>query len=196
MKTQLIFAIFSSILSILCFIPYLRGIYKGKTKPHSYSWLIWTILQTIGVIAMFKGGAGIGIASLSIGVILCGFIFILSLKYGTKNINLFDKVCLVGALLAIVAYLFLNDALISIIIITITDFIGFLPTFRKSYKEPETEKASSYALSSISSVFALLALSIFTLTTSLYLVSLIITNGLCAILIIIRIQKKEYYQKS
>lgn len=184
MKTQLIFAIISSVIGISCFIPYIRDIFKGTTKPHSYSWLIWTILQTIGVVAMIKGGAGIGVAHLSVGALLCGFIFILSLKYGTTNIKLFDKICLTGALFAIAAYFFFENSLISILIITITDIIGFLPTFRKSYEEPNTETASSYGFSVIASFFSLLALSVFTLTTSLYLITLIITNGLCAFIIL------------
>lgn len=189
MTTKTIFAILSSLVGISCFIPYTIDIFKGTTKPHSYSWLIWTILQVVGVIAMFNSGAGAGIASLAIGASFCGFIFILSLKRGTHNIKVFDKICLAGALIAIIVYFFLHNPLLSIIIIVITDFVGFLPTFRKSYEEPETESASTYSLSSISSILALLALSSLTITTSLYLMSLIITNGLCAIIIMTRKNK-------
>ena len=107
---------------------------------------------------MFAAGAGIGIASLAIGAILCFLIWLLSLRYGTHNINTFDKICLAGGLVAIAIYLFLHDPLLSVIVVTLTDLIGFLPTFRKSYKEPTTETASTYILSSASSLFALGAL--------------------------------------
>ncbi len=186
MNIKIIFAILSSLTAIVCFIPYIRDIFKGKTKPHSYSWLIWTILQTIGVIIMLNSGAGIGASSLFIGVILCSFVFLLSLKHGTHNIKTFDVICLIGALVSVIIYIFLQNAVFSIIIISITDFIGFLPTIRKSYEEPETETVSTYFLSSISSFFALLAISFFSFTTSIYLLSLIITNGGCAILILAR----------
>ncbi len=186
MSIKVIFAIISTIIGISCFIPYIIDIFKGKTKPHSYSWLIWTILQTTGAIAMSSGGAGLGVMSLSIGAILCGFVFIMSLFYGSNNITIFDTICLIGALIAIIIYFFLKDALLSVIVVAITDIIGFLPTFRKSYEEPGTETISTYILSSVSSLLALRALSFFSLTTSLYLISLVITNGLCALIIYTR----------
>ena len=186
MSIEFIFVILSSVFAIGCFLPYIRDIFKGKTKPHIYSWFIWFILQSIGVLAMYKSGAGLGIASLLIGTIFCFFIFTLSFKYGTKNIKIFDKVCLAGALLSIITYFFLHDILLSVIVITITDFIGFLPTFRKSYEEPDTETSLTYILSALSSTFALFSLAIFSFTTSFYIISLIITNGLCAFIILYR----------
>ncbi len=186
MNIQIIFVILSSIIGIACFIPYIRDIFKHTTEPHPYSWLIWTILQSTAVVAMISGGAGLGVASLAIGAVLCGTIFLLSLRYGTANIKPFDIICLIGALIAIAIYLFLQNALLSVIIVSLTDFIAFLPTFRKAYEEPASETASTFALSSASNVLALFALSSFTLTTSLYLISLIITNATCAFIILIR----------
>lgn len=186
MGFKFILAILSSIFAISCFIPYIVDIFKGTTKPHSYTWLIWAILQTIGAIAMLSGGAGIGVASLVIGAVLCGFVFILSLFYGTHNIKFFDKVCLAGAFVAIGFYFFLHSALLSVLMVIIIDLIGFFPTLRKTYEEPNTETVSTYILSSISSFLALLALSIFTLTTSIYLISLVITNLICAFVILHR----------
>jgi len=186
MNLKIIFAVVSSLVGIVCFIPYLRDIFRGTTKPHTYTWLIWTILQTIGVLAMFNSGAGIGILSLSIGALFCGFIFLLSFKYGTSNIKTFDKICLISALCAIFIYLFLHNALLSVVVVTLTDFIGFLPTIRKAYEEPKTETASNYGLSSASSALALFALTNFNLTTSLYLITVVITNGICATIILVR----------
>jgi len=186
MNIKIIFAVLSSIVGISCFIPYILDIFKGKTKPHSYSWFIWTVLQTIGAISMFSIGAGLGVVSISIGAILCGFVFILSLKYGTHNIKTFDVVCLVGSLIAIIFYFFLHSPILSILIITLVDFVGFLPTMRKAYEEPQTETISSYALSSFSSILALFAFSVFTFSNSIYLISLIITNATCAGIIFIR----------
>jgi hypothetical protein len=183
---HLLFAVASSVAGIFCFAPYIRDIFLGKTTPHSYSWLVWAMLQTTGVIAMFSSGAGIGIASLSIGAVLCIFVFSLSLKYGTKNITAFDTSCLAGALLAFILYLLTHNALASIILVALIDIVAFLPTFRKTFAEPYSETEATYFLSALSSTLALGALSAFTVTTSLYLVSLIFTNLTCGILILVR----------
>ena len=66
------------------FIPYLRDIYKKRTRPHTYSWLIWATLQTIAVVAQFKTGAGYGAWALVIGAMFCLIIFILSFQYSPK----------------------------------------------------------------------------------------------------------------
>lgn len=186
MSLPIIFALASSLIGISCFVPYIRDIFIHKTKPHSYSWLVWTILQGTGAIAMFQGGAGIGVTSLAIGAFLCGFIFVLSFFYGTKNITTFDTACLIASLISLIFYFFAKDPLLTVILVSLIDFIGFIPTLKKSYFEPETETSSTYFLSGLSSILALGALEQFTPTTSLYLFSVVFTNLLCAILLFFR----------
>jgi hypothetical protein len=186
MNLKIIFAGVSSIVGILCFIPYIRDIFLNKTKPHSYSWFIWAVLQTIAAAAMWSGGAGVAIASSVIGAVLCGFIFILSLKRGTKNVTRFDTVCLLGALIALTVYLFLHNPLLSIIFATLTDVIGSLPTLRKAYLEPDTETASTHLLSGASGAFAIAAIANFTLTTSLYLLTVTAMDTFCGLLVLAR----------
>jgi hypothetical protein len=135
---------------------------------------------------MLHGGAGIGVLPFVIGTILCGSIFILSFKYGTKNITLIDTICLIGALIALVLYLFLHDPVSSIILVALIDFIGFIPTFRKSYIEPNTETASTYLVSAISSVLAIVALLNYSLITMLYPITLILTDMTCWFIIVFR----------
>ncbi|MDP2934141.1 MAG: hypothetical protein Q8N81_08555, partial [bacterium] len=146
----------------------------------------WAMLQIIAAAAMWSGGAGVAIASSVIGVLLCSFIFILSFKRGTKNITKFDTICLFGALITFAVYLLFNNPLLSIIFATLTDAIGFLPTFRKAYQEPYTETASTHLLSGVSGVFAIAAIASFTLTTSLYLFAVIIMDTLCGLLVLVR----------
>jgi len=135
---------------------------------------------------MFSSGAGWGITPLVLGAVLCVSIFILSFKYGTKNVTGFDLACLISALVIFCFYLLTHQALLSIILVSVIDVIGFLPTFRKAYAEPYSETTSSYVLSAIADGFALGALASFGLTTTLYLFTLIVVDGFCSVLIIVR----------
>ncbi len=186
MNWHLLFAGIASVISIVCFIPYLRDIFRGKTKPPSYTWFVWSALQAVVAQAMWRSGAGVAIAPLVIGAIVCFFIFILSLRYGTRGVGkgtaAFDLVCLMGALCTIVAYIFFHDPLVSVVLATITDGIGFLPTLRKVYKEPQTETASTHLLSGVSNVFALSALASFSVATVLYLAVIMVLDFLCGFL--------------
>lgn len=178
--------IIASLIGMGCFVPYIRDIFKRKTTPHIYTWLIWTILQIVGVIAMLRNGAGIGVLALATGSVICGYVSFLCLKYGTKNINTFDLLCLLGALVSIVVYVVMKDPLFSIILISAIDFVGSLPTLRKAYVEPYSETVSMFAIFSISGVFTMLALSNYTVVTSLYPLTLIGINVILTIIITIR----------
>lgn len=181
------FGITASALAIICFLPYLRDIFKRRTTPHSYSWLIWSILQIIGALAIIAGGGGYaGAANISIGALFCLTIFFLSLRYGTKNITKIDTISFIGALIGVVLWIFTKNPLASVILVTLVDLVGFVPTIRKSYQEPNSETASTYSLAALSDIFALLALSSYSLTTSLYLGSLVITNSICVAILLYR----------
>lgn len=177
----------ASVIGTIAVIPYIRDIFLRKTEPHVYTWLIWSLLQGTSAFIMLYGGAGIS-ASLPFAIwsLLCGYIFILSFKYGTKNITLLDTICLIGALIALVIYVFLHNPLLSIIFVCVIDLIGFIPTLRKSYTEPKTETASTYILSAFSTLLIIIALFNYSLTTILYPITLILTDTLCGSIIILR----------
>lgn len=186
MDMKTLFAIIATVIGVTSFIPYILDTFKRKTQPHIYTWLIWTILQATGVIAMYNNGAGIGILALAIGTFFCAFICIISFKYGTKNITPFDTVCLVGALISIGVYVFLHQPLLSVILVSVIDFMGFLPTLRKAWAEPHTETVSMYAFFLISGMFSVLALREYTVITTLYPLTLIGINSIASVTLVIR----------
>jgi hypothetical protein len=189
MDIKITAAIITSLLSIICFLPYLRDIFNKKSTPHIYSWLVWSILQAEGTIAIIVGHGSYGALGIGIGTLFCSLIFFLSFKYGTKNITRFDKICLAGSILSVVLWIFTKDPTLAVILISVIDFMAFMPTYRKGYEEPLTETVSTYLLSSISSIFALVALTDYSVATSLYLVSLVLSNGIFVIILIYRRSK-------
>ena len=183
---KIIIGLIAGIIGGLCFIPYIKDIFLFKTKPHMYTWLIWSLLQITSVIIMLNNGSGIGALPFAVGSLLCGFVFILSFKYGTKNVTLSDTVCLIGALIALFFYIFLKNPVASIILVCVIDLIGFIPTFRKSYVEPKTETSSTYIVSAFSSILAVIALTNYSLITMLYPITLVITDSTCWLIITLR----------
>jgi len=49
--------IFSGILIIISFFPYIQDIFKHKTNPQRASWLIWAILGAIAFFSQLAKGA-------------------------------------------------------------------------------------------------------------------------------------------
>lgn len=181
---KLIAAVITSVLSVVCFLPYLKDIFKSKSKPHIYSWLVWSILQGEGTVAIILGHGGYGALGIGIGTFFCVLIFVLSFTYGTKNITRFDGICLAAALVSIVIWSLTKNPLLAVILISTIDFLAFLPTYRKGYEEPYTETVSTYLFSSVSSIFAVIALSNYSIVTVLYIASLAASNGLFVLILL------------
>ncbi len=177
------------ILSTFCYLPYLRDIINRKTTPHIYSWLIWSILQTIGTVTIIADGGGYGALGIGIGTIFCITIFILSFTYGTKNITRFDIACLFGSCFAILTLLFSKDLIYSVVLISLIDLLAFLPTYRKGYEEPYSETISTYFISTISGILSLIAIENYSLITVPYLLSITLSNAIFTLIILLRRMK-------
>ncbi len=64
----------------------------------------------------------------------------------------------------------------SVILVTMIDFVGFLPTLRKSLLKPFEETLSIYVLTSLKFFLALLALQDYSVITALYPAYMIVVN--------------------
>ncbi len=186
MDHKILLAVFASVIGIIFTIPYVRDIFKGRTKPHSYTWLIWVITQGIATAGVFKGGGGWGGYNLAIATIINAGIFFLSIKYGTKNVTLHDKIALVGALLAIGVWQILKNPLLAVILVSFIDVVGYFPSFRKTFQEPWSETLSSWIGFTTANLFAILALDQYNSLTLSYLISITGANAIMAFICIFR----------
>ncbi len=172
MEIKIIFTIIATLIGVAGFLPYLKDIFSLKTKPHAYTWLIWAITQGTAVAGIWYGGGGWGGLNLVVGMIFVLVIFLLSLKYGTRNITKSDTAILITALVAILIWWQLDKPLISVIMISAIDVIGYIPSFRKSYREPWSETLISWSVFPVSNIFALLALKEYNWLTMTYLMAI------------------------
>ena len=182
--------IFLGLLAILVgtigYIPYFRNIFSGKTKPHVFSWLVWGILTTIAFAGQVAGKGGAGTWVTGFTALACFTIVALSLVKGSRDFPLVDWICLLGCAVSLGFWAITDNPLTAIVLVTIIDLVGFLPTFRKSYTKPNSETAFTYLMGSAKFFISLLALHEYSATTVLYPASLVITNGLFVIMIVIR----------
>lgn len=86
---KLVSAILATIIGVGAFLPYLWDVIKKKTKPHTYTRLIWCLTQGIAVAGMWYGNAGWGGIALTIGLffVFIIFCFHLSLVQGTLQLQ-------------------------------------------------------------------------------------------------------------
>lgn len=165
MDFKLFFALVAVATMIAAIVPYVIDTFQGKTKPHLYTWLIWSVTGCIVTAGYMYGQGGYPVVTSAIGTVFCIFVFIISFKYGTRNITASDTVALLVAGVAVFMWIGLNNPLLSILLGVSIDLIGYWPTFRKTYIEPWSESLVSWALWIATPLFSVLALSSYNIYT-------------------------------
>lgn len=176
MDIKLFFALLATSITVFSFIDYIKDIRGKVIIPDRATWLIWTILQAIAVMAGLSDGGGYGLLDPLVGSVFCFIIFILSLQYEKRKIPNFDIYCLIASVVILIFYGLTGDALLSVILVAIVDAIGFLPTIKKGWERPNSEVYFPYMMFAIGYLLDLFALEHYSLTTSLYIVESILAN--------------------
>ena len=186
-----IIGIIAIVLTFIAYAPYFRDLLKGKTKPHIFSWFIWAIVTSIIYALQVSAGAGLGsLVTLAVAVISL-LIFILGFKNGNKNIKKIDIVFLVLALLAIPLWLVIDQPVLSIILLSTIDMLGFAPTVRKSWDDPYSETLSLYTITTFRHGLSIFALANYNIVTLLFPTTWVIANALFSIMLIVRRKVKD-----
>ena len=186
MNIKIFFTIIGIVIGLGSCVPYLKDILSSKTKPHVYTWLIWSITTGTAALGAYYGGGGWGALNLAMMATVTFLFFLLSLKHGTKNITKWDTIILITALLAILVWWKLHQPLLSVLMVSAIDVLGYIPSFRKSYWEPWSETLISWLGFTIANSFAILALSEYNLLTTTYLVSVTLANFILFLICLIR----------
>jgi len=155
---------------------YIYTIYKRKTVPYMYSWLIWSILAGIGYVAQISANAGPGAWNTGITAIVCFAVFIISIKYGERKLSKVDLALLGLALLAVITRLLTGDYVLAVLLTTFAACIGFILTLKKARKRPNQENATTFFLNSLRNLISLFALTSISFVTFFYPFSMMLAN--------------------
>ncbi|MFI5240778.1 MAG: hypothetical protein ACHQUB_03680 [Candidatus Saccharimonadia bacterium] len=196
MNVKLFLGITAVIVGLIGYAPYFRNIIIGKTKPHAFSWLVWGILTGIAFVGQITSQGGFGTWVTGFTAFICILIFTFALWKGSKDFPISDWLCLAGAGIALVLWVITKSALTAILLVSIIDALGFIPTFRKSYLRPNEETVFTYIMSGFKFIIGIVALNKLSPVTVIYPCSIIITNLLFVVMVQIRRQQLGRYTYS
>jgi hypothetical protein len=155
---------------------YILSVFRKESKPHLFTWIIWGLISAIAYAAQLHDHAGPGSWAMGLTALTCGATMALCFKYGEKDITRSDWIALIASLSAIIPWIMTDDPLYSVILVSFIDIVAFYPTFRKSWHKPYEENLLSYNIASLKLVLSLFALDNFTVTTSLYAMTIVGAN--------------------
>jgi len=180
-------------IAILIVIPqtyiYIKSILEGETQPHIYTKFIWTIVVWIWFLIQVRHWGWAGAWLLGVSFLTQLVTFLMSFKYGTKDITRFDTLLLIWAILTIPLYFWIESAIYSLILIILIDSFAYIPTIRKTYRAPFTESIPAFSLGILKYTLSILALAQYSIYTITYPLSIVLAN---TILVAIMAYKRQW----
>lgn len=171
------FGILSLLLNAMSGIPYIYFVLKGKTRPHVFTWILWGVLAAIAAAAQGTAQAGPGNWTVILSAVLSLITAALAFSHGDRGTTRGDWVAFIIGLAAIPLWYVTANPLAAVILVTISDGAGYIPTIRKSWMKPREEMVSSYGISNLKHFAAIAATSSYSATTLVYPVALSLMNG-------------------
>ncbi len=174
-------------LTFIGYVPYIKDIIAGKTKPHVYSWISWGLVGGIVFALQFSNDARAGAFVTLAAELACVLVIFLTIKYKVPSkITNTDKAFISLALISLGFWLIAKQPIVSAILLTTTDLLAFAPTVRKSWIAPHSETLSFYFLNILRFGLATLALNSYAAVTMLYPITWFMVNTLFVCMLIFR----------
>jgi hypothetical protein len=159
---------------------------KSSVQPHPFSWLLWGLVTLVAyLVQRGQGGdAGSWVTVFTAGA--CFLIGGLTLFKNHWRFSGFDWLSAGSGLFVLGFYVFAKDPTYSAIFATGADVLGYGPTLKKGWAEPNKDSATSFALNGAKFVIALPALGSYSIATWLYPATIAIVNSGVAAMLLLR----------
>ena len=191
MHLKLLLSLTATPLPLAAFYPYILSILKQQTKPHVFSWIIWGITTLIAFALQWTEGGGLGSWPTGfLGVLTLGIAWIAFIKRGEISITKWDWFFFLSGIAVLPFWYLTSSPLLSMILLTTVDSLGFFPTIRKSYYCPYDENITMYVVIFFQNLISIGALERITMTTILFPA---VTSVMIAILVTLILSQRAHY---
>ncbi|MBI5660370.1 MAG: hypothetical protein HZC43_12695 [Nitrosomonadales bacterium] len=157
------------VLTFAAFVPYIRTILSGATKPHVFSWVIWGATTFVVFLAQLEGKGGVGAWPIGVsGGITIFVAFLAYVKRADIAITKTDWLFFASAMSSLPLWYLTSDPLWAVVVLTTVDILGFGPTVRKAYSFPHSESLLFFSLFAARNLLVIMALENYSVTTVLF----------------------------
>ena len=156
-------------LTFVAYVPYVRDIIKGSTKPHVFSWITWGSTTIIAFFAQVQAHGGIG--AWPIGVSGSITLLVAALAYARRadvGITKLDWVFFVAAMSSLPIWYLTSNPVWAVVVLTCVDILGFGPTIRKIRDQPHSESGAFYGGFALRNALVVMALEEYSWATVLF----------------------------
>ncbi len=125
----------------LAYLDYNRGVLTGETKPNGATWAIWSAISVVSTGSYFAASGDFWKSLLPIlNILLCIGTFVLALLAGKfKKLDVTDWAALGLGFIAAVVWGVYESATYANLVVQVAMMVGFIPTWRATWKTPSCE---------------------------------------------------------
>ena len=166
----------SLVISVTGIFPYLWATIRGTVRPHRTSWFIWTVILAVTLWGYLAAGAEDSAWFIVGDLLATGAVFVASLFRGRGGLERLDVMCLIMAGIGVAIWQISEQAIFVLLGTLMADVMGVVPTVHKALREPETESASTFMVSSLAAICGFLAVNEWDLLLLFYPFYLFLAN--------------------
>lgn len=138
---------------------YTFDVAKCKVTVSIATFFMFSLINVSQLIALISEKVWGVVPFTTVGLITSVLICLFSLRNGKVYFELLDKIGLLGALVGFIAWQVADNAALNIYILSITNFVIFIPLLVKTFKHPDYETAKPWGLNLLASFFLLLTIN-------------------------------------
>lgn len=149
----------SSVLAIYCTLPYVRSILAGRTKPHQFTWLVFTLMNGIIAVSQILEGARVSALIPVTFTIGSAIVLALSFKFGERNTSSYDRGLFAASLLTIAVWCITKNSALAIWLTVLIDIFATTMMVLKIRTDPHSEAPGPWLIATLAYVFSCMSLA-------------------------------------
>jgi hypothetical protein len=167
-------------------LPYIRDTLRGSTRPHRGTWLIWAVLAIVVSFSLEAEGATWSLIMPVVQAVLTTLIFLLAVGHGVGGLRPIELSMMAIAGVGVIGWMIAAEPLIATACVVIADILGAAMMVPKTWRDPDSETLSTFALASVAGALGAGAVGALDPALLLYPVYYCVVNGGIALLIVHR----------
>ena len=152
-----VFGIASGVLQAMCIVPYVRDTLARSTRPHRGTWAIFTTLSVIVVASQRADGGSWSVVMGAVQLVGCALILLLAFSRGVGGTGRGDICLLAIAAAGVAGWYLAGDPTVATLCVILADTVAIAMMLPKTYADPYSETLSTFVLSALSAIPAMLA---------------------------------------
>ena len=167
-------------------IPYIRDIFRGSTRPHRGTWLIWSVLAIVVCLSQRADGASWSLLMAATQGAATSLVFLLAIRHGEGGVSTPDVVLIAIAGGGVAGWIVADEPMVATICVVAADLIGVALMLPKTYRDPGSETLSTFAFASLGGALAAGAVGVVDVSLLMYPIYYFAANAAIALVIVQR----------